>query len=495
MKRFFAIAALLAAATSVAAGNEQSAALERISANSMRGHLSFIASDLLEGRGTPSRGQDLAAEYIAAQYRRAGLEPLGDEGYFQSANWTWTQPVTDGFALTLHAGQQHLAVPLKQVSFTPGAALSVKGAAIIKASWDDLAPLEALGAALNGAVVLVEQGAMPPKSMAQFEQMLTRIAPYQPLLALVLNRARPGGNGGGRGAVNDPAMPSKTTGVPVVTIHGEQAAAMVAALPLGATGAKLDLNLAAANVKPVKLRNVAALLRGSDPVLKDTYVMLSAHYDQLGIRPGIDGDNIFNGANDDGSGTVSVIEIASALAGMKVRPRRSILFLNFFGEELGMLGSAYYGRHPLVPIAKTIANLNLEQVGRSDGLSGASIGRAALTGYDFSNIPATMAKAGARTGVEIYKDPKNEQYFGLSDNAALAKLGVPAHTLSVLYEFSDYHKAGDHWNKIDYANMAKVTRAAALGVLMLANDTAVPKWNESHNMTAPYVKAHKALYK
>ena len=495
MRKIFAIAALLAAATAVAAGNEQGAALERISANSMRGQLSFIASDLLEGRGTPSRGLDLAAEYIAAQYRRAGLEPLGDDSYFQTANWTLTEPVTAGFALTLHAGPQHLAVPLKQVSFKPGAALTAKGAAIIKANWNDLASLEALGASLNGAVLLVEQAAMQPKSMAQFEQMLANVAQHKPLLVLVLNRARPGGNGGGRGAVTDPAMPAKKTAVPVVTIHGEQTAALVASLPLGATGATLDLNFAAANVTTVKLRNVAALLRGSDPVLKDTYVVLSAHYDHLGIRPGMEGDNIFNGANDDGSGTVSVIEIASALAGMKDRPKRSILFLNVFGEELGMLGSAYYGRHPLVPVAKTIANINLEQVGRSDGTTGASVGRAALTGYDFSNIPATMAKAGAQTGVEIYKDPKNEQYFGQSDNAALAALGVPAHTLSVLYEFADYHKASDHWDKIDYANMTKVTRAAALGVLMLANDTTAPKWNEAHDMTAPYVKAHKALFK
>ena len=481
----------------------QAAALERISANSLRGHLSFIASDLLEGRGTPSRGQDLAAEYIAAQYRRAGLEPLGDDGYFQTANWTFSEPNLSGFALTLHAGKQHLALPLAQVSFKPGSALDARGAAIVKASWNDLAPLEALGAAVQGKVVMLELPSKQAKSMAQYEQMtaerdalLARIATLKPLMVLALDTQRKSGDGGGRGTLSDPARPSAAPALNMVTVHGEQAAALFAALPAGATGAALDLHLEAASVRPVKLRNVAALLRGSDPVLKDTYVILSAHYDHLGIRPGLEGDNIFNGANDDGSGTVSVIEVASALAGLKERPKRSIVFLNVFGEELGMLGSSYYGRNPLVPVASTVANLNLEQIGRTDGADGPNLAKAALTGYDFSSMSAILARAGAATGVTIYKDEQlNEQYFAQSDNVALAKLGVPAHTLSVLYAFPDYHKAGDHWQKIDYANMALISKMVAQGVLMMADDPVAPRWNQAHPLTAPYVEAHKALAK
>lgn len=134
-----------------------------------------------------------------------------------------------------------------------------------------------------------------------------------------------------------------------------------------ADGATLDLHLATASVKSVKLRNIAAVLRGADPVLKNTYVVLSPHYDHLGIRPDMPGDNTFNSANDEGSGTGSVIEVASTLAAMKQRPKRSILFLNVFGEEPGVRGSDYFGRHPLVPVADTVANLNLEQIGRTDG--------------------------------------------------------------------------------------------------------------------------------
>jgi hypothetical protein len=501
MQKLFATLMLCAASASAATLTPaDSATLDRISASSLRGHLSFLASDLLEGRGTPSRGQDLAAEYIAAQYRRAGLEPLGDDDYFQTASWIYTQPDLAGFAFTLQSGQKRIALAPKQLSFAPGPALDASGAALIKANWSDLTQLEALGAAVSGKIVLVEAPQMRPKSLAEYEEMkaakhavLARIGKLKPLLVLALDRNRAAGDAGGRGDLTDPAKPAPASH-PLIAMHGEQAVQLYDALPMGATGATLDLHLAPASVKPIKLRNVAALLRGSDPVLKNTYVVLSAHYDHLGMRADMAGDNIYNGANDDGSGTVSVIEVASALAAMKERPKRSVLFLNVFGEELGMLGSAYYGRHPLVPVAATVANLNLEQVGRTDGPQGPMKAKAALTGYDFSSLPATLARAGAATGVEIFKDAdSSDKYFSQSDNVALAALGVPAHTLSVLYEFTDYHKVSDHWQKVDYDNMAKISRTVAMGVLMLANDPAAPRWNEAHPAAAPYVKAYKAL--
>jgi hypothetical protein len=327
--------------------------LDTISANSLRGHLSFIASDALEGRGTPSRGLDLAAEYIAAQFRRAGLEPAGDDGYFQTADWNTIQPV--------------------------------------------------------------------------------RRNPNAPA----------------------PAPP-------------------------------------AADAVPVKVRNVVGLLRGSDPELKDTFVFVTAHYDHLGIRDNLEGDKIFNGANDDGSGTVSVIELAAAFAAMKERPKRSIVFMTFFGEERGLVGSRYYGAHPIFPIEKTVADINLEQVGRTDDSEGAQVAAAAVTGFDFSEVGAILQQAGEQTGIKIFKHPTNsDRYFGASDNQALADQGVPAHTVSVAYQYPDYHKVSDHWDKIDYENMAKVDRTVALAISMIANNPQEPKWNEANPKAAKYVKAWK----
>ena len=192
---------------------------------------------------------------------------------------------------------------------------------------------------------------------------------------------------------------------------------------------------------PAKVRNVIGMLRGSDPVLRDTYVLVTAHYDHLGLGTG-SGDQIFNGANDDGSGTVSVIELASAFAAQKVRPKRSIVFMTVFGEEHGLVGSRYYGAHPLVPLDKTVAGINLEQVGRTDDSEGPQLRAAAVTGFDYSDVGTVLREAGELTGTRISKHPLNsDRYFAFSDNQALADQGVPAHTISVAYEFPDYHGA------------------------------------------------------
>jgi Zn-dependent M28 family amino/carboxypeptidase len=220
--------------------------------------------------------------------------------------------------------------------------------------------------------------------------------------------------------------------------------------------------------------------------------MLSAHYDHLGVRPGGAGDRIYNGANDDGSGTVSVIAAARALASLKTRPKRSILFVAFFGEEQGLQGSRYYAKHPTWPIAKTVAQLNLEQVGRTDSSEGPQLSNATLTGFDYSDVTSYVQRAGASTGIRVYKHATNsDAYFGDSDNISLAEVGVPAETLAVSFLFPDYHAVGDEWQKIDYNNMAKVDRAVALAMYLMANSDQSMQWNEANPKTAPFVKAAK----
>jgi len=331
---------------------EQRVVLDHVSADSLRGNLSFLASDLLEGRGTPSRGLDLAAEYIAAQFRRIGLEPAGDDGYFQTATLA----------------------------------------------------------------------------------------------------------------------------------------------DVGPRGERLAQSLGISDLSAAKMRNVAGILRGSDPELRNTYVVLSSHYDHLGLAPSGE-DRIFNGANDDSSGTSSVIEVANALAALPVHPKRSVLFILFFGEERGLWGSRYYAAHPLVPSEQTVAGLNLEQVGRTDASDGPQIKTASITGYDFSDVPGILADAAQAAGVKVYKNPQNsDAFFGRSDNQSLADLGIPAHTLCVAYEFPDYHKVSDSWEKIDYDNMAAVDRAVALGILRLASSEAPPKWNEQYAPARRYVDAARRLH-
>jgi Zn-dependent M28 family amino/carboxypeptidase len=166
------------------------------------------------------------------------------------------------------------------------------------------------------------------------------------------------------------------------------------------------------------------------------------------------------------------------------------VFLAVFGEEKGLLGTQFYTRHPVYPLAKTIANINLEHLGRTDDEDGPQVGRVTATGFDYSDIPTLFGDAAKAVGVEFYKhEQKSDSFFGRSDNVAFAKVGIPAHTFCVAFEFGDYHGLGDHWEKLDYANMAKVSEALAAGVWLLADRETPPKWNETVSSTETYRKA------
>jgi Zn-dependent M28 family amino/carboxypeptidase len=203
---------------------------------------------------------------------------------------------------------------------------------------------------------------------------------------------------------------------------------------------------------------------------------VTAHYDHTGVcKPG-EADPVCNGANDNASGVASILEIAARLASRRAPLRRTVVFIAFFGEEDGMLGSRFYAEHPLFPIESTAAQINFEQTGRTDDLEGANPRTLNLTGFDYSEVGAILSAA-APPGVRISKRPKwSDEAFERSDNEALAKKGVPAHTLTVSYMFPDYHLPGDEWHKLDYENMAAITDAAAAGIAALANRSEPPRW-------------------
>ena len=479
------------------------AAIDRISSHSLKGHLSFLASDLLEGRDTPSRGLDLAAEYIASQFRRAGLEAVGDDGYFQTADWETVEPNPADFRMEVAADGETLKVAQEDLQNGRGIALDLPPTACFKL---DLAKVANLDLALVAdRVVLIEAptpgiGGLPrinDPNLAQLRSALTRLVDSRASLVIqVSKQAIPAPLKATLGRrLIDPEIPGPgggEVGRPMIVVNDPKFAALVQAMPAGPNPATVSFHIAAPLRKPVKIRNVAGLLRGSDPDLKETCVMVTAHYDHLGVRGPEGTDRIFNGANDDGSGTVSVIELATSLASIKERPKRSILFVTFFGEEKGLLGSRYYGRHPIVPVDKTVADVNLEQVGRTDDSEGPQVGTACLTGFGYSDVSKVFVAAGEAEGVKVYRHPRNsDAYFGRSDNQALADLGVPAHTLCVAFAFHDYHGPADHWDRLDYDNMAKVDRMVARALLILADDPNEPKWDESNPRAARYLKAWK----
>ena len=216
--------------------------------------------------------------------------------------------------------------------------------------------------------------------------------------------------------------------------------------------------------------NVYGILPGSDPTLQREWVILSAHYDHMGRG--------FPGANDDASGTASLIEIATELASRKERPKRGILFIAFYGEEEGLHGSSYYVRHPLVPLKDTVAEINLEQLGRTDDDAGPKVGSFAMTGSSYSSLPEIVGPVVETQGVHLYHRPDEDSYFNRSDNFPFAKHGVVDTTFVVAFEFPDYHKKTDTADKIDYGNLALLDRGIAAVVWRLANSAERPVWKK-----------------
>ncbi|HUF50889.1 MAG TPA: M20/M25/M40 family metallo-hydrolase [Longimicrobiales bacterium] len=217
--------------------------------------------------------------------------------------------------------------------------------------------------------------------------------------------------------------------------------------------------------------NVVGLIPGADPVLRNEAVIVGAHYDHIGIRPAVNGDSIANGADDDASGVIAVLEIARALR-QGPAPRRTVIFVAFTGEESGGVGSAWYMAQPAVPLERTVAQFQIEMIARPDSLVGGS-GRAWLTGYELSTMGPLLAAA----GVPVVRDPRPDQnFFRRSDNYRFAQRGIPAHTFSSFNLHADYHRVSDEVDRVDFTHMTSLIEAATRAVRVLA-DGPRPEWN------------------
>jgi hypothetical protein len=210
--------------------------------------------------------------------------------------------------------------------------------------------------------------------------------------------------------------------------------------------------------------NVIGVLPGSDPVLRDEVVVLGSHFDHLGIGRPVNGDSIYNGADDDASGTVAVLEAARALAG-GTRPKRTVLVLVATAEEWGLLGTDWYLLHPARPLDRTVAELQVEMIGRPDSLAG-GFGRAWLTGFERSTMGEALAAAGLPVGPD--RRPQYD-FFERSDNYAFARRGIVAHTLSSYNMHKDYHQPSDDVAHVDVAHMTRLVEAAARAARLLAD--------------------------
>jgi aminopeptidase YwaD len=429
----------------------------------VQAHENFLASDALGGRGSATRDEQIAAEYVASEFMGYGLRPApGMTGYLQSAEVL--APMLDGKA-TLTAGGLELreAVDLRLLLASGEGA----NGPLLHLSAQSLNPASSPPTVAKGAVVL-----------------LTNLPPHASPLSFV-NGLRRSGAGlvlfeeDERSAVaQDPAHPAKTrmanrlaedSTAPASTIASVSHAAF-ARLSALADGTQVTLAVHALAVAPRKTYNAIGYLEGTDPA--SGTILLSAHLDHLGtLATPVNGDAIYNGANDDAAGTTAVLELAHALAAGP-RPKRSILFVCYGSEEIGELGSEYFGRHLPIPIAQVVTNLEFEMVGNQDPKMPKDT--LLLTGWERSNLGPTLREHGAKLGPDPYPE---QHFFERSDNYQLALEGVVAHTAAGWGTVPTYHQLNDDLAHLDVPFMTVVIQSLVEPVRWLASSDFRPAWN------------------
>lgn len=418
-------------------------------------HEAFLASDALGGRGSATPDEQIAATYVASQFESYGLQfAPGMSSYLQSAGVEAT--LLDGHA-TVTAGKTTLNEGTDfDLLFSPGASTSGPLARLNIIDVKD-ANLPA------GTVVLLNPGPNPNPN-AVF-QAVSQLSKYKPALVLI---------------AHDPALdsiyssvgsktrtPVHLSGEPAQSRNGNVALLRnAAALPADGTTVSITVHPQPAPAR--QTYNAIAYLPGTDPHAGT--ILLSAHLDHLGVSRPVSGDSIYNGANDDAAGTTAVLELAHALAAGP-RPHRSVLFVCYGSEEIGLLGSMYFGKHLPVPLADLIVNLEFEMIGNQDPKM--PKGELMLTGWERSNLGPALKDHGALLGPD--RSPE-QHFFERSDNYSLALDGVVAHTAGAWGTPPTYHRPDDDLAHIDFAFMTAAIQSLVEPVRWLATSDFRPQW-------------------
>jgi aminopeptidase YwaD len=443
--------ALISASTSVLAQQTWIVKPEWVTA-----HEYFLSSDVLHGRGSATRDEELAATYVASEFESYGLKPApGMSSYLQTAEVV--APKLDGHA-TLQAAEANLQEGGDFTLLTsPGTSVS---GPLVRVAASDAQPAKIA----EGAAVLLT-GVTDPKALFSMSSVLRRQGAAIILIAETpALSAIPQMFGGqtrvGAHLAEDP--PRKT---PTVVLLRTAAAEKLTA----ADGTQVVITVHELKTEPRQTFNAVGYLAGTDPAAGT--LLLSAHLDHLGVGRAVDGDSIYNGANDDAAGTTAVLELAHALAADR-RPRRSILFVCYGSEELGELGSTYFGKHPPVPLKDLIANLEFEMIGSQDPKMPSGV--LLLTGWDRSNLGPALKEHGALLGPDPYTA---QHFFERSDNYALALKGVVAHTAAGWGTVPTYHQPDDDLAHLDIPFMTRAIQSLIEPVRWLADSDFRPQWN------------------
>jgi aminopeptidase YwaD len=429
----------------------------------VRAHEEFLASDALQGRGSGTHDELLAATYVASQLRQYGIAPAGDSGGYLQKVSVVRDAITAPPQLSISApggsqrvlwtcGKEFRAEILSQTEFSGSlqkvvagkSRVAVKPGAIVLLSGDDAAqvktailPILSTGA----AAVLVALG--PGKVLSAEEDQIPRSPTHV-----------------------EGAKPLERLGNFNLLELTSDAFQLLEQMPEGTV-----LHFTAPS-EPRKAWtwNAVGILRGRDRSAHGV-VLLSAHLDHLGIGVPVNGDEIYNGADDDASGTTAVLELARVL-GRGPRPRRTVIFALFGSEEAGGLGSTYFREHSPVSLKEVAVNLEFEMIGRRDpSVKGDTLW---LTGWERSNLGPELAAHSAR----LVGDPHPaEDFFARSDNYLLALEGVVAQTISSYGLHNDYHQPSDDLAHLDFKHMDAAIGSLLQPIEWLVNSDFRPKWN------------------
>ena len=452
--------------------------------------MNFLASDALRGRGSGTPDELLAATYVGAQLEQWGIEPAGDRGtYIQRASVV----------------QQKLTAPPQLKFMTPGDGIPAQ--TIWWTHGKEMIALELSDTAFRGTLrrVKVERGGSSlqqikfSRSNVQAEPDAAKTIPGSVVLLQGKDRAKMRAAAstalaGGAVAVLEPASAEVLS---TWDVRGEELPKLAPRLeggtdsvPVGGRENMFALNqeaLASLNGIPDGTMfyfeaqvsapeksytwNAVGRISGSDPALSKSAILLSAHLDHLGIGKPVNGDSIYNGADDDASGTVAVLELARVLASAP-KPKRTVLFALFGSEEQGGLGVAWFEQHPPLPCDEIAANLEFEMIGRPDPKYPPH--SLWLSGWERSNLGPMLAAHGAK----LVPDARPEEhFFQRSDNYVLAKKGVVAQTASSFGLHADYHQPSDELEHIDFKHMDIVIGWLIAPLEWLVNSDFRPRWN------------------
>jgi len=452
----------LLAITTIAAAAQNSNS-SSVCADCIRHNLEYLAGPELNGRGSGTEDEHRAAQYIAEQLKSYGLKPAAKNGeYIQTASISMRK-ATGTPTLTFDKGTAGSPQP---ATFSQGKEFALTTA---PAQPDVSAPLQK--ADLNDATTSpssVKPGvAVLLKLRANTETPENVIASYmQSKAAIVIMPMPTEGNSRIRQIMQRGPRPKRKIADespgPDLVLMTRDAADQMWSL---ADGAPIKLHADLTPWETTRTWNVLAKIEGGKE--RQQVILLSAHLDHLGIRDG----QTYPGADDDGSGTVAVMELARALAKER-RPRRTLVFALFGSEEAGLLGSRYFLEEPTFPLHDIVANLNFEMIARPDPKVKPE--QLWLTGWERTNLGPELAAQGA----QLVGDPHPDQsFFTRSDNYALAKKGIIAQTVSSFGLHKDYHQPTDTVDKVDWQHLDSAVGSMIAPIAWLANSDFVPKWN------------------